>query len=88
MAHRMVEHCMKHQSGEEIRKADKVLLHGEPGEIEFVIETGVNHPQVDWYMKEYGPGVMVHEPKIFGRVYLCDTEGMEDLVLASREPID
>ena len=79
---------MKYLSGLEIQNGDKVLLHGEPGEIEFVIETGVDHPQIDWYMKVNGPGVMVHEPKVFGHVYLRDTEGFEDLIFVSRKHIE
>ncbi len=79
---------MKYQLGVEIQKGDKVLFHGEPGEIEFVIENGVDHPQIDWYTKENGPGVMVHEPKVFGRVWLRDTENVEDLIFVSREHIN
>ena len=79
---------MKYLSGLKIQNGDKVLLHGEPGEIEFVIETGVDHPQIDWYMKVNGPGVMVHEPKVFGHVYLRDPEGFEDLIFVSRKHIE
>lgn len=79
---------MKYQSGVEILKGDKVLLHGESGEIEFVVETLVDDPQIDWHMKENGPGVMVHEPKVFGRVYLRDTDGNEDLIFVSRKSIE
>ena len=63
---------LKYQSGEEIRKGDGVLFHSD-------LET-------DWYVKEYGGGVMVFEmePKNFGRVFLSDTENYEDLVLISR----
>jgi len=39
---------MRYQSGEEIRKGDKVLFHGEPGEIEFVVDKLVGDPVVDW----------------------------------------
>ena len=39
---------VKYQSGEEIRKGDRVLFHGEPGEIEFVAEKLVGDPAVDW----------------------------------------
>lgn len=48
---------MKYQSGEEIRKGDKVLFHGEPGEIEFVADKLVGDPAMDWHMREQGPGV-------------------------------
>ena len=79
---------MKYLSGEDIQDGDKVLFHGEPGEIEFVIDAGVDHPQVDWYMKEVGPGVMVHEPKVFGSAYVRDTECDEDLIFVSRKHLD
>ena len=75
---------MKYQSGEDIRKGDRVLFHGEPGEIEFVADTFTGDPSVDWNIEENGPGVMILEPKFFGRVYIRDTEDNEDLVLVSR----
>ncbi|HEY1270671.1 MAG TPA: hypothetical protein VGF08_01740 [Terriglobales bacterium] len=75
---------MKYQSGAEIQKGDKVLFHGEPGEIEFVAEQLTGNADIDWYVKEHGPGVMIIEPKDFGRVFICDTENAEDLVLVSR----
>jgi hypothetical protein len=39
-------------------------------------------------MKENGPGVMVHEPKVFGRVYLRETDGVEDLIFVSRKQLE
>jgi hypothetical protein len=75
---------MKYQTGDEIRKGDRVPFHGEPGEIEFIVDALSGDPAVDWYMKEHGPGVMVLEPKIFGRAFIRDTENAEDLVLVSR----
>jgi hypothetical protein len=75
---------MKYQSGDEIRKNDNVLFHGEPGEIEFVLEEPVGDPSVDWLFESQGPGVMILEPKHFGRVYLRDAATAEDLVLVSR----
>jgi len=75
---------MKYKSGEEIRKGDRVLFHGEPGEIEFVAEKLIGDPAMDWHVKEHGPGVMVLEPKSFQRAFICDTENAEDLQLLSR----
>jgi hypothetical protein len=75
---------MKYPSGEEIRKGDKVLFHGEPGEIEFVVDKLVGDPAMDWHMREQGPGVMVVEPKFFGRAFIRDTERAEDLEFVSR----
>ncbi len=75
---------MKCKSGVEIHKGDKVLFHGEPAEIEFIVESSVGDPAMDWYVNEQGPGVMVLEPKVFGRAYIRDTENVEELVLVSR----
>jgi hypothetical protein len=75
---------VKYQSGEDIRKGDKVLFHGEPGEIEFVVDKLVGDPAMDWYMKEQGPGFMIVEPKMFGRAFIRDTENAEDLQFVSR----
>jgi hypothetical protein len=74
---------MKYKSGEEIRKGDRVLFHGEPGEIEFIVDRLVGDPAMDWYL-EQGPGVMVLEPKVFERAFIRDTENTEDLVLVCR----
>jgi len=74
---------MKYQSGEEIRKGDKVLWHGDPAEIEFVIEGVTGDPALDWHLRDSGPGVMVRVSTV-GPVYEHDTEEEEDLVFVSR----
>ena len=73
-----------YQSGEEIKKGDRVLFHGEPGEIEFVADALIGDPAMDWYVEEQGGGVMVIEPKCFGRAFLTETHTAEDLVFVSR----
>jgi hypothetical protein len=73
-----------YQTGEEIRKGDHVLFHGEPGEIEFVADPLAKDPATDWYVQEYGGGVMVLEPKNFGRAFLTRTSTAEDLTFVSR----
>ena len=60
-----------------------MLFHNEPGEIEFIVDALVGDPAMDWYVKEYGPGAMVVEPKA-GRTFISDTEDAEDLILVSR----
>ena len=72
-----------YQTGEEIKKGDKVLFHGEPGEIELVAEPP-GDAETLWYVEEYG-GMMVKEPKFFGRAFISDTENDEDLVFVSRD---
>ncbi len=59
-----------------------MLFHGEPGEIEFVADGLVADPEMDWYVKELGPGVMVREPKHFGSAYV--RSNFEDLVFVGR----
>jgi hypothetical protein len=73
-----------YQSGEEIRKGDRVLLHDEPGEVEFVLD-GHTNPQ-DWPVDEYGRGVMIVEPKMFGYLFVAGDQvgNYEDLVFVSR----
>ena len=44
--------------------------------------TGV--PEEDWLFETNGPGIMVAEPKVFGRVYLHDPHGEEDLLFVAR----
>lgn len=73
-----------YQSGEEIKKGDRVTYHGEPAEIEFVAEKLVGDAALDWYVTEHGGGVMIVEPKFFGHVFVHDTEDDEDLILIAR----
>jgi hypothetical protein len=74
----------KYQSGEEIKPGDRVLLHGEQGEVEFVADPAdpLSDPH-DWYIETLGGGVMIVEPKFFGSVFLRDTEA-KDLVFVAR----
>jgi hypothetical protein len=72
---------LKYMSGEEIRKGDRVLFHGESGEIEYVVDGLIGDAKIDWHMREHGPGVLVSEPKHFGRAYIRE---MTHLVFVSR----
>jgi hypothetical protein len=74
----------RYQSGEEIQKGDQILFHDQSGYIEFVADPLIKDSETDWYVKEYGGGVMVFGPKTFGRTFLTRTENAEDLILTSR----
>jgi hypothetical protein len=76
--------ALRYASGEDIMAGDRVRYFGEPGEVEFVIELGAAEPQTNWYLETQGPGAMILEPKVFGRVYLTDTAADEKLVLVAR----
>ena len=72
-----------YQSGEQIKRGDRVRLHGEPGEIEFVADPA-DDPS-DWFVKEYGGGVMIAEPKVFGSLFInAPVSQYEDLEFVSR----
>lgn len=74
-------------SGEEILKGDRVLFHGEPGEIEFVVDGLTGDPAMDWYVEEFGGGAMILEPKHFGAAFLAASDGKEDLIFVSRNMV-
>lgn len=63
-------------------KGDHVLLHRQRGVVEFVADPA-DDPE-DWYVREYGGGVMILEPKVFGRLFISDTAKCEDLEFVSR----
>jgi hypothetical protein len=66
----MEEMALKYQSGEEIKKGDRVLFHGEPGEIEFVVDGSNEDAALDCHLREFGGGAMIREPKHFGSVFI------------------
>ena len=53
--------ALTYMTGEEIKKGDRVLFHREPGEIELVADPLVPDPETDWFVQEYGNGVMILE---------------------------
>jgi hypothetical protein len=75
---------LKYMAGEDIRKGDFVRFHGEPGRVEFIAESLIGDPEIDWHVNEFGGGVMILEPKVFGRAFLPEPDTTEDLVLVSR----
>ncbi len=75
---------LKYQSGEEIKKGDRILFHREPGRIELVaVEPG--DPETDWYVREYGGGVLLIE-QVAGRTFIPtdQIDECEDLEFVSR----
>lgn len=73
-----------YQTGEEIKKGDRVLFYENRAKLNFVATAVGEDPELDWYVREYGGGVMVLEPRFFGRAFLTRTENAEDLVFVSR----
>ena len=72
-----------YQSGEEIRTGDRVSYYGNPGEIEVVADKLVGDPEVDYYLEEVGRGVLIREPKVYGRVFV-EIMDFGDIILVGR----
>ncbi len=70
--------ALTYQSGEEIQLGDRVTYGGNAGTIELVVEGLTGDPERDWLFETIGAGIMVAEPKVFGRVYLHDPHEEED----------
>jgi hypothetical protein len=76
--------ALTYQSGEDIQIGDRVTYGGNAGTIELVAESLTGDPEQDWLFETNGTGVMVPEPKIFGRVYLHAPHEEEDLHFVGR----
>ena len=64
--------------GVEIELGDQVRYEGTLGRIELVVQgPPYDEPSLDWFLRELGPGVMVVEPTVFGRVYVTDASHLE-----------
>jgi hypothetical protein len=76
---------LKYRSGEEIRKGDHVLSHGNPAEVELVA-CDPNDAEAAWHMKEYGGGALISDPMVSGRTFIPkgQLDEYEDLEFVSR----
>jgi hypothetical protein len=76
---------LKYQSGEKIKKGDRVLFHRNPAEVEFVACDACD-PEIDWYFEEFGGGVMIVDPIVSGHTFIraAHLEDCEDLEFVSR----
>ena len=69
-------------SGEPVMKGDRILFHGDPGEVEFIADG--TDPETDWFVKELGVGCMV-TAKGQGSTYISpDNFDWEDVEFVSR----
>jgi hypothetical protein len=80
---------LRYQSGEGIQKGDRVTYARAAGEIELVADPLTPTPETDWYIQEFGRGVMFLEwgepgTRKYGRVFLTAPEDDEDLDFVSR----
>jgi hypothetical protein len=78
---------LKYQTGEEIKKGDNVLFHGNPARVELVAcDASGPDPEVAWHIKEFGGGVLVFDPAVSGRTFIPtdQLDEYEDLAFVSR----
>jgi hypothetical protein len=70
-------------SGEEIRAGDLITYGGQSGIVEFVVTEKSGEPSMDWYIDEFGGGIMIRAVR-YGNVFIGDSENTEDLEFVSR----
>ena len=80
---------LRYRSGEEILEGDRVLFHRNAAEVLLVARESGN-PESDWYMRQFGGGVLISDPAASGRTFIPadQIEDYEDLVFVSRAPKD
>jgi hypothetical protein len=84
----MHQFVLKYRSGEEIKKGDRVLFHGNLAEVQLVsCDPNDPDPEVVWHIKEYGGGVLISDPLVSGRTFIPkdQLDEYEDLEFVSRE---
>jgi hypothetical protein len=56
---------LRYRSGEEIKRGDHVLFHGNAVEVELVA-SDPNDPEEAWRMQKFGGGVLILDPIVSG----------------------
>jgi hypothetical protein len=72
-------------TGEEIKQGDRIIYDDLPGEIELVADPASPTDETEWEISEFGGGVLVAEPTIFGRLFLDIRHLDARLVFVSRK---
>lgn len=84
MSHGPHRQVLRYHSGADIREGDRVTYGGNPGVVELVVCGPSGEQTRDWHLATFGPGIMIAEPRVFGRVYLDSPHDHEDLLLVAR----
>ena len=74
-------------TGEDIQEGDKILYDGLSGEVEVVADPAFPKGEIDWYVDEFGGGILVAEPSVFGRVFVRLEDIPEDVFVARKTPL-
>jgi len=76
-----------YRTGEVVMVGGRVRIHGDSGHVELVAD-GALDPE-DWYVKEFGGGVMVAAPAVFDHLFIqAPVSDYEDLEFVARAGID
>ena len=75
--------ALYYKTGEVIQKDDRIRLSSDHGTIEFIVDPAANDPdpQIAWFIKEHGKGVLVSTTRM-GSVFTTELD--EDLHFISR----
>jgi hypothetical protein len=77
---------LNYRSGESIRKGDRIRFHGNAAEIELVADPETADPESEWYVKEFGGGVLIVDPSVSGHTFIGKNSlsSYEDLEFVAR----
>ncbi len=62
---------LRYRSGEAIKTGDRIRYHGNAAEIEFVADPETVDAESEWYVKEFGGGVMLVD-SLFGHIFISN----------------
>ena len=71
-------------SGEEVRPGDRILFHGETGEVEFVVTHLTGDASMDWYLEQHPEGGLMLTASGLGSVFVATNMIDERLKFVSR----
>ena len=76
---------LTYRSCEEIKTGDHVLFHCNAATVEFVAVDAAD-PGAEWYLQNFGGGVMISDPSVSGRTFIAvsQIDEYEDVELVSR----
>lgn len=66
-----------YRTGEKVHGGDFIAYHGNPGQVEFVVEQRTGNASINWFLDENPGGGYMIQAEGWGRVFLTGTD--EDL---------
>ena len=66
---------LKYLSGELVLKGDRILYHCDPDEVDFIADG--TDPETDWFVQEFGVGIMIKGCATYTRPGGYDWEDIE-----------